>query len=63
MKSVDKKVNVVSSITQKIKQAIEIDYIEASKDFDRLELIKEWEVLDGEDWNDSIYTNIDNHNF
>lgn len=49
MKSVDKKVNAIPSITQKIKKAIESDYIEASKDLDRLELIKEWEVLDGED--------------
>ena len=27
-------------------------YIQANKDVDRLKTIKEWEVLDGENWND-----------
>lgn len=34
------------------KQTLKEAYKEASKDPDRLRTIKEWEVLDGEDWND-----------
>jgi hypothetical protein len=34
------------------KQALKEAYIEANKDPDRLRTIKEWEVLDVEDWDD-----------
>jgi len=34
------------------KQILKEAYIQASKDPDRLKTIKEWEVLDGESWND-----------
>jgi hypothetical protein len=34
------------------KQTLKEAYKEASKDPDRLKTIKEWEVLDGEGWND-----------
>jgi len=34
------------------KKALKEAYMQASKDPDRLRTIKEWEVLDGEDWND-----------
>ena len=34
------------------KQTLKEAYKEASKDPDRLRIIKEWEVLDGEGWDD-----------
>lgn len=34
------------------KQILKEAYIQASKDSDRLKVIKEWEALDGEGWND-----------
>ena len=34
------------------KQALKEAYMQASKDSDRLKVIKEWEVLDEKDWND-----------
>lgn len=34
------------------KQVLKDAYMQASKDTDRLKVIKEWEVLDGEDWHD-----------
>lgn len=34
------------------KQALKEAYIQAAKDPDRLKTIKEWELLEGEDWND-----------
>ena len=34
------------------KQTLKEEYIQASKDPHRLKTIEDWEVLDGEDWND-----------
>ena len=37
---------------QEKKEALKEAYLQASKDPDRLRTIKEWEVIDGEGWND-----------
>lgn len=55
MRLSDKKISVTQALEHALEEKQQIlkkDYKEASLDSDRKKIIEDWQVLDGENWND-----------